>query len=55
VAAYVHVDNVASLGLFDGLGFRREGLLVDGSPDGDGWTDEVLFGITPRGWTQLRS
>lgn len=54
VAAYVHVDNLASLALFDALGFRREGLLVDGSPDGDGWTDEVVFGITAGEWPSRR-
>jgi RimJ/RimL family protein N-acetyltransferase len=47
VVAYVDVRNAPSLALFDRLGFRREGHLVDSFRLDDGtFADEVLFGLT---------
>src|SRR5262249_51302029 len=45
--AYVSTGNEASLRLFDGLGFPREGLLRSSYRDRNGQlADEIVFGLT---------
>ena len=50
VIAHVDPRNAASLRLFDRLGFIREGYLAESYRDGDGYSDDVLFGLTASRW-----
>jgi RimJ/RimL family protein N-acetyltransferase len=47
--------NVASVALWERLGFRREGQLVASVwTDDDGWTDDLVFAVLADEWTTVR-
>jgi RimJ/RimL family protein N-acetyltransferase len=50
MVALIDTRNARSVRLVEGLGFRREGTLLESYPEPEGWSDEYLYALLEWEW-----